>query len=140
MEVTLKGKIKKGVNVASGRIANCKSVLEKYGLRFPPLFLGTINIQLEDSFPTPNWANVVHVACAELDAVNPIRINGRAYRECWELIPVIRINDLAIPGYIYRTTTNYHGDKTIELIAENLVTKIDLSEGNNIIVVVTDGM
>ena len=140
MEIVLKGKIKKGVNIASKRINNCKPVLEKYGLIFPPLFLGTINIQLKDSFPTPNWPNVVHVACAELDAADPIRIEGRAYRECWELIPVIRINDLVVPGYIYRTTTNYHGDKTIELITENLATKINLAEGNNITVVVTDGM
>ena len=138
MEIILKGKISSGVKVASRRLKACQSALNKYGLTFPPLFLGTINIKLEINFPTPNWSNVIHIPARELDEADPIKINGRSFRECWELIPVVKINDNSISGYIYRTTTNYHGDGFIELIAENLSGKINLAEGTEITVVVTE--
>lgn len=118
----LVGKIFKGMENASKTLEKSKLVLEKYDIKFPPFFPGTINVRLDIKFPTPNWPNILHIHSYEIDQVHPRYYSNKEdkFRECWELIPVIEINNLPIKGFIYRTTTNYWKDSVIELIAEDL--------------------
>ena len=122
----IEGMIKRNIRcgLAGKRLKNCSSILSKYGLKFPPLFFGTINIRLDTDFPTP-IQNVIFVSQEEIDSV------ARGYNEWWKLIPVKGINRTNIAGYIYRTQQNVHKDITAELIT------IDLN--NNSYISINDG-
>jgi len=119
----IEGTIDKNKNcgLAGKRLKKCSSVLSKYGLTFPPLFLGTINITLNKEFVTPKQ-NVIFISQQEVDSVAP------GYGEWWKLIPVKGINNTDVAGYIYRTKQNVHEHITAELIT------IDLNNNPNIII------
>jgi CTP-dependent riboflavin kinase len=138
MVQVLKGKVKKGLNASHHRLEHCSDVLNRYGILLPPYFPGTLNVELEDYFPTPNWANIICIPPSELDVADPVVVNGQKFREAWELVPVIKINGKDIKGYILRTTTNYHGDGTAQLLTEDLNNVIDIFEGARIEITVTD--
>jgi hypothetical protein len=107
----LSGTIINGNNAAAGRFKTTREVLRKYGLSFPPLYFDTINIQIIEYFKTPYYdiINPHH----ELDEIS------RKNNEYWQFIPIVRINDKNIIGYILRTSINIHVEKVIELVTEN---------------------
>ncbi|HWZ23470.1 MAG TPA: hypothetical protein VNW06_12495 [Cytophagaceae bacterium] len=121
MTVKLNGKkSSKSAGCASSVLEGCKSILEKYGITFPQKFrCGTVNIELTEDFITPDWNNIIHIHGCEIHKVYP----RGTFRECWDLIPIVSVNNKVINGYIYRTTTNYHGNSVVELLAEDLTKK-----------------
>ena len=101
MERILHGRIKaEGCRLAGKRLRNCASVLSEYGILFPPLYFGTINIKLDESFPTPEGEDVIFIPQEKIDTIAP------GYCEWWKFIPVKKINDLGIGGYIYIETNS----------------------------------
>jgi len=129
MRFKLIGKIakEKRVGFANKRFEKCKEVLKKYNITFPPFHKGTLNIELENEFLTPNWSNVIYVSESEL-----YEVDQNFIKESWNFIPVVEINNKEIKGYIYRTSTNYHGNAVVELITSDLKGRIDLSESAKI--------
>ncbi len=129
MEFVINGKIKKhGVKKANERLRKCCRILSSYGIDFPPFICGTLNIELEREFSTPNWSNIIFISKKELDK------HDDSYNEWWKLIPVKKINREKIPAFILKTETNYHGDKVVELIAH----KIDLPDRSRIEILLSD--
>lgn len=115
MEKILTGCVKhEGCGVAGKRLEACASLLTAYGVRFPPLYPGTINIRLDEPFPTPNWSNIIYVPQNEIDKVAP------GYGEWWKFIPVKQINGTNVNGFIYRNKQHVHGDSGAELITLDL--------------------
>lgn len=115
MEKILKGYIKhESCGLAGKRLKECSSVLTKYGISFPPLYAGTINIRLDEPFLTPSWSSVIYIPQKEIDAVAP------GYGEWWKFIPVKKINSLPIEGFIYRNRQHVHGDNGAELLTVDL--------------------
>jgi len=113
----LSGKIRgKGLGVAGRRLRQCREVLAKHGLDFPPLYFGTLNVALDQPFPTPNWG--IFVPEEELEKVAP------GWHEWWRLIPIETINSEMIPGYIFRAGQHAHGDRVAELITVDMRTKL----------------
>jgi hypothetical protein len=139
MTQKLTGRVKKGLNVSHYRLEKCKEVLKKHGIEFPPYSFGTVNVELEDYFPTPNWENVMTIIPRELDMVDPMVITGQKFREAWELIPIIKINGKDIKGYVLRTTTNYYGDGIAQVLTKDLNGVIDIFEGAKIELLLGDG-
>lgn len=131
MDYVLNGKIdkKKSVGVASKRFLKCREILKSYGIIFPPFVCGTLNIELNKEFLTPNWSNIIFIPEEELEKYDPCW-----KKEWWELIPVKKINREGIPAFILKTETNYHGDKVVELIAH----EIDLPDGSRIEILLSD--
>lgn len=126
MEHILVGKIKReGCRLAGKRLLACQAALKKYNINFPPLFPGTINIQLDKPFPNPEWSSIIYVSQKEIDSV------ASGYNEWWKFIPVKRINGLDIRGYIFRNRQHVHGDDGAELVTEDLrnCKEINLSVG-----------
>lgn len=118
------GRIKReGCHVAGKRLRDAEAILKTKGILFPPFFFGTVNLRLESNFPTPDLNQLIYISQQEIDSVAP------GYVEWWKLIPVKKINGLDIPGYIYRTRQNVHGDGSAELISHNLTGRVDLSIG-----------
>ncbi len=141
-DIAMKWKLKghkrgRGVAAAQGRLERCESVLNKYGINFPPFRFGTINIELDKEFITPQpKGKIIFISRSEIlkaDIVTPVKEN-------WILIPVTEINGMKIEGYIYRTETNYWGNGYVELITKDLTNVIDLSEGVEIKLTATDGI
>jgi len=115
MERALTGSIKReGYGLAGKRLKDCASLLAKYGMCFPSLYFGTINIRLDEPFPTPAWPNIIHIPQNEIDKV------ARGYQEWWKFIPVKQINGMNIHGFIYRNRQHVHGDSGAELITVDL--------------------
>lgn len=115
MEHTLVGRIKgEGCRLAGKRLLDCQAVLKKYNINFPPFFPGTLNIQLDEPFPNPEWSNIIYISQEEIDTVAP------GYGEWWKFIPVKRINGLDIRGYIFRNKQHVHRDDGAELVTEDL--------------------
>ncbi|MDE2010185.1 MAG: hypothetical protein KGJ09_08945 [Candidatus Omnitrophica bacterium] len=111
----LKGQIKSsGYGVAGKRLKSCETILKKYGIIFPPLRFGTINIRLTQVFPIPNDSSVIYISQEEIDSVAP------GGNEWWRFIPVKNINNTGIKGFIHRNRQNVHGDDSAELITEDL--------------------
>ena len=108
----IQGTIIPGNGAAAERFKTCRHVLGKYGLHFPPLRFGTINIAVQESYETPYYGIVIPYH--ELDDIS------RMNREYWQFIPVDRINDRKILGYILRTSINIHGEQVVELVAEDI--------------------
>lgn len=103
----------KGYQLAGKRLKDCEKILNKYEFFFPPLFFGSLNIDLCESFSTPE-TGIIHISQAEIDEVAP------GYAEWWNLIPIVSINNQEMSGFIYRTQQHVHGDSVIELVTENL--------------------
>ncbi len=117
MEQFITGHIKQkneGCGIAGVRLKACSSLLVKYGISFPPFYAGTINIKLLKLFPTPDYEKVIFISQSEIDSVAP------GYAEWWKFIPIKKINDVKIPGYIFRNRQHVHGDDGVELITEDL--------------------
>ena len=104
------GKVISGNGAAAGRFKLCKDTLEKYGINFPPLYLGTINIKLKEAYKTPYFG--VIVPYQELDEIS------RKNKEYWQFIPVDRVNGNEVEAYILRTSINIHGENVVELVTE----------------------
>lgn len=122
----LKGHIVgKGYGVAGLRLKACEQLLAKYGILFPPMYPGTINIKLLEPFPTPNDASVIYISQEEIDKVDP------GWQEWWKFIPVGKINNKDIQGYIFRNRQHVHGDDGAELVTIDLRGRsdFDLSPG-----------
>lgn len=135
MEKKLVGSvIREGVGLARKRLEDCKIVLAKYGISFPPFFPGTLNIRLEGEFLTPDWPNIIYIPQQEIDKV------AAGFGEWWKLIPVTKINGKNIQGFIYRTRQNYHGNGVIELITKDLSRdkNFNLSPDEKIELIVSD--
>ena len=115
-KIRLIGIVENGLGHATGRLDRCGAVLKEHGISFPPFKLGTLNIRLNEPYFTP--ANKAFlISQDELDNVD------RGYNEHWYLIPVLKINHNESLSYIYRTSTNYHGNYVVELIAHDLEDK-----------------
>jgi len=125
------GTVKQGMGVASTRLAKFMSILNKYSSAGTNLFPGTINIELDSDFPTPN-EGTIQIAQSEIDSIE------KGYNESWTLIPVKGINETNINGYILRTSQNVHGNKTAELITRDLSNNpnINISKDSRIIIFV----
>ena len=139
MKYILTGTVVTGRGESAGRLERCVSALNKRGLKFPPLYFGTLNVRMLTPFPTPDWPNIISITPREIDSVDPVNVAGQKYRECWELIPVISVNEQPVRAYIYRTTTNYHGDCVLELIAPDLRDLLAVQEGALVRIEVDDG-
>lgn len=123
----LSGRIRgKGLGLAGRRLIQCREVLARYDLEFPPFYFGTLNIALDCPFPTPKWGTFIPEE--DLEKVAP------GWHEWWKLIPVETINGVKISGYIFRAGQHAHGDGVAELITVDLRTKhgFDLSPGATI--------
>ncbi|MDD5645391.1 MAG: hypothetical protein PHO00_08115 [bacterium] len=108
----LTGKVIKGRGAASERFKECRTVLEKYGLKFPPLRFGTVNVKIEEKYKTPYYG--VIIPYSELDDIS------RNNKEYWQFIPIESINGKKVEAYILRTSINIHGEEVIELLAEDI--------------------
>jgi hypothetical protein len=108
----LSGRIISGNGAAAQRFKDCWCVLKKYGLTFPPLHFGTINVQLSGPFETPYYGIIIPYH--ELDDISCQN------REDWQFIPVDLVNKRPRQAYILRTSINIHGSNVIELLAEDL--------------------
>ena len=128
MEFIIKGKVKKGIEKAGKRFIKCRKLLRHHGIDFPPFVLGTLNVELDKEFLTPDWPNVVFISKKDIDEYEA------GYGEWWKLIPIKAVNGKAIPAFIFRTKQNCHGDKIVEVIAH----KIDLPDGLAIEIIVSD--
>jgi len=102
-----------GAEVAGDRLRACEKVLNKYGFFFPPLYFGTLNIELDQPFTTPDIEGLF-IPQNEIDQVAP------GYAEWWRLIPIISVNGKKVTGFILRTKQNFHGDGVAELVTEDL--------------------
>jgi len=140
MKHILTGTVVKGRGESGRRLRQCASVLAAHGLEFPPLYFGTLNVRMLTPFATPDWPDILWITPRELDSVAPINVAGQKYRECWEFVPVTAINEQPISAFIYRTTTNYHGDSVIELVAPDLARLFSVREGTLIKIELNDGM
>jgi hypothetical protein len=128
MEKILTGVLKgKGLGVAGSRLKDCEKVLNKYGFFFPPLYFGTLNISLDQPFPTPA-SEGIFISQEEIDQVAP----GGA--EWWRLIPINSVNGKKTTGFIYRTRQNCYGDGVAELVTEDLSSwgNIRVNQGESI--------
>ena len=76
----LTGIIINGKGAAAERFKLCKETLKKYGLNFPPLHFGTINIKLEEKYETPYHGIIIPYH--ELDEIS------RKNKEYWQFIPI----------------------------------------------------
>ncbi len=112
MSTRLEGFVKPGLGHTSARrFDQCKAIFEKRGITFPPFFKGTVNIQLPAPFiPKDTDCVRLHVPASEMVG----------QKESWDLILVSRINGAATVGYIYKTSTDYHGPSVVELITYDL--------------------
>ncbi|MCM8813401.1 MAG: hypothetical protein NC924_05620 [Candidatus Omnitrophica bacterium] len=113
----LAGIIIKGNGAASERFRCCKEILKKYGLNFPPLHFGTINIKLEENYKTPYYGIIVPYH--ELDEIS------RKNKEYWQFIPIESINGDERYGFILRTSINIHGEQVAELVTEYIDSGIE---------------
>ena len=109
--------------MAGRRLRQCREALAKYGLHFPPLYFGTLNVALDQPFPTPNLG--ILIPEEDLEKVAP------GWHEWWRLIPVETINGEKIPGYVFRAGQHAHGDRVAELITVDIRAKpgFELSPG-----------
>lgn len=131
MEKILTGSLKgKGVSVAGKRLKSCEKILNKYGFFFPPLYFGTLNIELHQPFATPD-SECIFIPQKEIDQV------ASGYGEWWKLIPIINVNGKGTTGFILRTKQNYHGDKVAELVTEDISSwdNISLKQGEKITII-----
>ena len=100
-------------SVAGPRLRSLEKILNRYGLFFPPLFHGTLNIKLTQVFETP--ADSIFIPAAELDSVVP-----QPWGENWKLVPINQINGIEMTGYILRAGQKAHPDDVAELITTDL--------------------
>jgi len=113
-----------GNGAAGDRFRVCQVALARYGLKFPPLHLGTVNIKIEEAYSTPYYGIIVPFH--ELDEISLMN------KEYWQFIPIAFVNSKKRMGYILRTSCNIHGEKVIELVAEHLGSEVIM--GNRIVV------
>ncbi len=106
------GTVIKGRGAASERFKECRTVLEKYGLKFPPLRFGTVNVKIDKKYKTPYYGIIIPYS--ELDDIS------RNNKEYWQFIPIESINGKEREAYILRTSINIHGEEVIELVAEDI--------------------
>ncbi|MCK9555796.1 hypothetical protein M0R36_08300 [bacterium] len=118
------GTVIKGRGAAADRFKECRSVLEKYGLRFPPLRFGTVNVKIDKKYKTPYYGVIIPYHL--LDDIS------RMNKEYWQFIPIESINGKKAEGYILRTSINIHGEEVIELLAEDIGD--EARQGNKIVV------
>lgn len=109
--MVISGKVQRGIGLANKRIIQCRMVFENYGVSFPPFICGTVNIQLNCTFETPD---IGYISKAELNIYPP------SYGEYWNLIPVCKVNGKKRLAYILRTSKTCHPKNIIELIAEDI--------------------
>lgn len=120
---------KNGTGTASKRFKKCHEILNSYDIKFPPFEYGTLNVELEKEFSTPNWSNIIFVPEEELEKYD------LGWKEWWELIPAeVKTNGEKIPAFILRTKINYHQNKVAELVAH----KIDLPDKSKIEILLSD--
>ena len=121
----LTGKVEKGLGYASGRIERCKSLLKEYGMEFPPFRLGTINIKLDSLFKTPagHIYRTIFIPREEIDLVDQ-----NVHNEDWWLVHVNKINGKDRAAWIYKTSTNYHGNSVIEILAHDIGPEATIGE------------
>lgn len=130
MEFIIKGKIQReGLKKAKERFDECRELLSCYGINFPPFVCGTLNVELDKEFPTPNWTNIVFISQKEIDKY------ASGYGEWWKFISVKEINGKETSAFIFRSKQNPHGDKVAELIAPD----IELSNGSAIEIKLSNG-
>ena len=128
MEKILTGVLKgNGAGVAGGRLRDCERVLNEYSFFFPPLYFGTLNIELDQPFTTPVFEGIF-IPQKEIDQVAP------GYAEWWRLIPIISVNGKKATGFVLRTERTCHGDDVAELVTEDLSSwdNIRLNQGERI--------
>ncbi|MCD4780162.1 MAG: hypothetical protein K8S27_06410 [Candidatus Omnitrophica bacterium] len=113
----LTGRIIFGNGAAAQRFKICRLVMKKYGLVFPPLHFGTINIKLDMPFETPYYGIIIPYH--KLDEISCMN------KEYWQFIPVDLVNQRKRQGYILRTSLNIHGDRVIELLTEDIATEAE---------------
>ncbi len=132
MEIKLAGSLGNSrYNLANKRLKNCEKVLNKYGVFFPPLYFGTLNIKLDQPFKTPETGEIL-ISQEEIDKVAP------GYNEWWKLIPIVSLNGRETTGFIYRTRQNSQWDDVAEVVTEDLRSwnNIQLLPGERIEIVV----
>ena len=117
----------RGYGVAGKRLCSLEKILNRYGLFFPPLFYGTLNIKLNQVFETP--MDSLFIPAAELDS-----IVTKPWGEDWKLVPIDQINKIEMSGYILRAGQKAHPDDVAELITTDLrdLDAIDISSGAQI--------
>jgi len=116
--VIFDGVIQPGANYATRRLNQCSRLLEGYGICFPPLRKGTINIKLEHIFRISKGATIetIFIPREEILQADP----NHTQAEDWWFVSLKRINRKKRIGWIYKTSTNYWGNSVIELLAEDL--------------------
>jgi len=125
---TIRGKIFSGVGVA--RLVMPLDVMTMIRERtgFSNLKAGTLNVRLDQP----------HVHRADYTLAKEERTDGSQEDWRFELCRVSR-NDIGVRALILRTTTNYHGNCVLELMAEHgLRDFFKLNEGDEVQVEVTD--
>ena len=109
----LHGKVSKhSLKKAGSRLRSLEKILNRHGLFFPPLFYGTLNIDLDEVFATPS--DSVFIPARELDSI------GEFWNEDWRLVRVDQINGKEMEGYILRAGQKAHPDNVAELITSDL--------------------
>jgi CTP-dependent riboflavin kinase len=118
MEIKLVGLLKSnGVGLANKRLRACERILNKKGFFFPPLYFGTLNIELEREFLNSE-TDSIYISQKEIDEIP----EAKGYAEWWKLFPIISINGNKTTGFVCRTQKTCHPPTIIELVTEDLRT------------------
>jgi CTP-dependent riboflavin kinase len=130
MDYIIKGHVTTlGVKKAGERLKKCQEALKPYGITFPPYICGTLNVELQQEFLTPDWPNIILISREEIDKYDP------GYDEWWKLIPIKKINNQAIPAFILRPEKTCHPNSIVEIVAH----KIDFLPDSEIELLLSDG-